>query len=127
MTSIEIIILVFAGLMTVIGVALIAQTRTISKILTEIVGESEDMFGFGIWTLIAGLVVLGIAGYQITWTGTLWVVPLLGWMATIKGATLILMPGAFKSITKPLAKSSGLMVFVGLISLVIGIWLFYLL
>lgn len=127
MTSIEIIILVYAGLMTAIGVALISQPRLLSKILMDITEDAKDMFGFGVWTLIMGLVVIGIAGHQITWIGTLWLVPLLGWITVIKGAALVLVPDVIKPMVKSFRKSTGLMVFAGLVSLVIGIWLFYLL
>ena len=127
MTSIEIIIFAFAGLMTAIGVAMILRTKVVSKVLNELMEETEDMFGFGIWTLIFGLIVLGIAGRTVTWEGTLWIAPLLGWVATVKGALLILLPDVFKPIVKPFYKSSGMMMFAGLVALVIGIWLFYLL
>ena len=125
MTSVEIIIFVFAGLMVAIGAAMILRAKTVGKILSELTEEPEDMFGFGIWTLIVGLVVLGIAGRSVTWEGTLWIAPLLGWVAVIKGALLILMPDLFKPIIKPFYKSSGFMMFAGIVALAIGVWLFY--
>lgn len=127
MTSIEIIIFAFAGLMTAIGVAMILRTKVIKKLLDALVEETEDMFGFGVWTLILGLVVMGIAGRTVVWEGTLWIAPLLGWVTTIKGVLLILLPDVFKPIIKPFYKSSGMLMFAGLVALVIGIWLFYLL
>lgn len=127
MTSLEIIILVYAGLMTVVGVAMILRTKLMVKWISELMEETEDLLGMGFWTLIMGLVVLGVGGYHIVWAETLWVVPVLGWIATIKGALLILFPDVFKPIVKPLCKATGLMMFAGLIVLVIGIWLFTLL
>lgn len=125
MTSVEIILSVFAWLMVLIGAAMLLRTRMLAKLLTKLMEEPEDLFGFGIWTFILGLVILGIGGYTITWTGTLWIVPLLGWLATIKGALLILMPDIAKPLAKPFYKSTGLMMFGGFVALVIGIWLLY--
>ncbi|MFA5009643.1 MAG: hypothetical protein WC553_00185 [Patescibacteria group bacterium] len=127
MTSLEIIILVFAGLIIALGAAMLLRPHQLSKILMEMMDEPSEIFSLGVMTLILGLVVLGITGYSVTWESTLWIAPLLGWIATIKGALLILMPDVVKPIAKPLYKANGMMMFAGFIALVIGVWLFYLL
>ena len=94
--------------------------------LVKMVDEPSEIFNFGILTTVLGLTVLGITGFQIIWTGTLWVLPLLGWITLIKGVILTLFPDIAKPLYKPFVHSSGLMMFGGLIVLVIGVWLFYL-
>jgi len=125
MTSLEIILFVYAWLFIIIGVAMVLRTKLMAKWVSELIEETEDLFGMGFWTLIMGLIVLGIAGFQITWTGTLWLLPLLGWLTTLKGALLVLLPDVFKPIVKPFYRSSGVMMFGGVVALVIGIWMLY--
>ncbi|MFH0905199.1 MAG: hypothetical protein V1826_00545 [bacterium] len=124
MTSIGIITLVYSGLMVVIGIALLLRPRQIAKVVMEIAEEPEGTFGFGILATILGLVILGI-GSRVVWTGTLWVVPLLGWLTFIKGVLLVLVPDIAKPFYKPFLKSTSLLMVFGLVALAIGIWLFY--
>lgn len=124
MTSLEIILFVYTWLFIVIGIAMILRTKLMAKWVNELMEETEDLFGMGFWTLIMGLVVMGIAGYQITWESTLWLLPLLGWLTVLKGALLVLFPDVFKPLVKPFYKSSGMMMFAGVVALAIGIWMF---
>jgi hypothetical protein len=123
MTSVEIILFVFAWLLIIVGVALVLRTKAVIKWLKFLVEETEDLFGMGFWTLILGLLVLGIAGPKISWTGTDWIVPVLGWIATIKGTLLVVWPDAFKPMVKPFYKNPGMMMAAGVIALALGIWM----
>ena len=123
MTSIEIITFVYAGLMIVIGLALLLRGSYMGKILAHMADEPSEIFTFGVLTTILGLVVLGVVGFQIIWTGTLWLLPLLGWLTLLKGAILVLFPDVAKPLYKPLYKSGGLMMFGGLVAVALGLWL----
>jgi len=126
MTSLEIITLVYSGVFIVLGAALLLRGGYMGKMVMKMTDEPSEIFTFGILTTILGLIVLGTAGFQIVWTGTLWVLPLLGWITFLKGIILTLVPDIAKPLYRPFAKSSGFLMFGGLVFLAIGIWLFYL-
>jgi hypothetical protein len=125
MTSLEIISLVYGGLLIVMGLALLLRGTYMGKILAHMAEEPSELFSFGVLTTIMGLVVLGIAGFSITWTGTLWLLPLLGWLSLLKGVILTLFPDVFKPLYKSFYKSGGMIMFAGLVAVVIGAWILW--
>jgi len=119
------ITLVYAGLLVAIGVTLLLRPKALAKLLLQVVNEPWAIFSFGIWTTILGLVVVGVT-YPPVWQGTLWVLPLLGWLTLLKGLWLLWLPGSISGTAKAVTKSTGWLMFAGLVSCVIGIWLFFL-
>jgi hypothetical protein len=78
-----------------------------------------------IWALLALLIGAVVVVLNNEWTsGLALLVTILGWLALIKGAFILIFPGAAISLYKKLSKG-GMLAFCGVVALVLGLVLFY--
>ncbi|MBT5659443.1 MAG: hypothetical protein HOJ02_04720, partial [Rhodospirillaceae bacterium] len=103
LTTVETIAHILGAFYIVIAIAMLIRPEGYRKMAAEFFASAALCYTGGILALFLGLVVLAL---HDNWTGGLnIVVGIIGWLATIKGAVLIIYPSLFEGMTASLTKS----------------------
>ena len=106
----------------VMGAAMVVNGKETAAVIEE-AGQNKGFLWM--WGLIALMVGAVIVSFNNLWTSGLpLVITILGWLALIKGAFILIFPGATASLYRKVGHS-GLIVFAGIVALVIGFALLY--
>jgi hypothetical protein len=90
MQAAEVIAQVLGPLYVVVAIGMAARPGRVAEMVEDLAGHPAHCFLWGLPTLGLGLLILAVAGsWRADWTA---VVALLGWLATVKGALLIVFP-----------------------------------
>ena len=111
---------VISAYLIVMGLGLFINKEEMLKAVREFTGANASMVFYGAIVLILGLMM--VLSHNV-WDGT-WrvIVTLVGWSATVKGATAMLFPKMLKSMTGAFTKTS-MVSFMGLLILALGVYL----
>ena len=104
----------------IMGLALFINKEEMLKAAREFMGANASFVFYGALALILGLLV--VFSHNV-WDGT-WrvIITLMGWAATIKGATAMLFPKMLKGMTGFFIKSP-IINLMGFVVLVLGVYL----
>jgi hypothetical protein len=105
-----------------VGISMVAS----SKATATAIGESMQNKGIlWMWGFLAVLIGAVIVAFNNTWTfGLPLLITVLGWLALVKGAFILIFPRAAASLYGKLNKS-GMLVFCGVVVFVLGMVLLY--
>jgi hypothetical protein len=106
----------------VMGVAMVVSGKATVSAIEESVEHKGMLFMWGLLALLVGSVIVVLN--NVWTTGLPLLVTILGWLALIKGAFILLAPAAAASLYRKFGKS-GMIVFVGVVAFVIGLVLLY--
>ena len=121
LTTVETIAHILGAFYIVIAIAMLIRPEGYRKMAAEFFASAALCYTGGILALFLGLVVLA---HHDNWTGGLnIVVGIIGWLATIKGAVLIIYPSLFEGMTASLTKSDTNLRITGIVALLIGLYL----
>jgi len=121
MTVVETIAHILGSFYIIIAIAMLIRPEGYRKMATEFFASAALCYTGGILALFLGLVILALHN---DWTGGLnIVVGIIGWLATIKGAVLIIYPSLFEGMTTSLTKSDANLRIAGIVALLIGLYL----
>ena len=121
LTTVETIAHILGAFYIVIAIAMLIRPEGYRKMAAEFFASAALCYTGGILALFFGLVVLAL---HDNWTGGLnIVVGIIGWLATIKGAVLIIYPSLFEGMTASLTKSDTNLRITGIVALLIGLYL----
>lgn len=121
--DISVILAQIIGIFLVVaGIAMVVSSKATAAAIEESVAHKGILFMWGIGALVAGAVVVVLNN---AWTtGLPLLVTIIGWLALIKGAFILLAPEAAASLYRKFGKS-GMIVFVGVVAFVLGLVLLY--
>ncbi len=106
----------------IVGIAMGVNSKATASAIEESVAHKGIMFMWGILALLIGS---WIVVFNNVWTSGLpLLVTILGWLALIKGVFILLAPAAAVSLYRKFGKS-GMIVFCGVVSFVLGLVLLY--
>lgn len=106
----------------VMGAAMVVNAKEMAAVMEEAAQNKGALWMWGLLALMVGAVVVALNN---TWTsGLALVITILGWLALIKGAFILLFPGVISRWYRKLGHS-GLIASVGIIVLIIGFILLY--
>ena len=105
----------------VIGVGLVFNLKVYRKVLEDFFKNSALVYVTGLITFIVGLAI--VLSHNIWVADWRVIITVSGWMALIKGALLIILPGTLVKITEAYVKNINLLVVPGIIMLAIGTFL----
>ena len=121
LTTIETVAHILGSLYIIIAIAMLIRPDGYRKMATEFFASPALCYTGGIVALLLGLVILAL---HDDWTGSLnVVVGILGWLATLKGAILIIYPSLFEGITASLTRSDSNLRIAGAVAFLIGLYL----
>lgn len=105
----------------VLGVGILVNRKALPKVVDDFFNNAGLTFIGGITTLIIGLVIVA---FHNVWPGH-WslIITVIGWLALIKGATLIIRPQIVAAIARPFKENAFLLGVGGCFSLALGIFL----
>jgi hypothetical protein len=105
-----------------VGISMVANT----KATTAAIGESVQNKGIlWLWGFLAVLVGAVVISFNNMWTSGLpLLITILGWLALIKGAFILIFPRAAASLYGKFNKS-GMLMFCGVVVFVVGMVLLY--
>jgi hypothetical protein len=104
------------------GIAMVVSSKATADAIEESVAHKGIMFMWGVLALLIGA---WIVVFNNVWTSGLpLLVTILGWLAIIKGAFILLAPAAAVSLYRKFGKG-GMMVFCGVVVFVLGLVLLY--
>jgi hypothetical protein len=104
------------------GIAMVVNSKATAGAIEESMAHKGIVFMWGLLALLMGAVIVVLNN---AWTSGLpLLITILGWLAIIKGAFILLAPGAAASLYKKFGKS-GMIVFCGVVAFVLGIVLLY--
>lgn len=118
---------VWGILLVILGVATIVNRKTEAAVMEELVQNRGLLWVLGLMTLFVGttLIVLNDIGVLlILSSGLSLLIAILGWLAVIKGAFILLFPDATVSLYRK-CNRSGVFVFCGFVAFVLGLILLY--
>jgi len=118
----EILLLVYGGILIVVGLFALIDSKNASDMFDEIIASKSIGRIWSTILIIFGLVTLGI-NYTLIWEGYLWVLPLLGWLTLIKGVFSYWWPSLWNGF-KQTATSN--IIVTGLIATIIGVLVLWL-
>ena len=106
------------------GAGMLINPKLGGKLLKSFVECTAATYLSGFASLVVGylLIVFYSAGAE----GWGVILPVVGWLAFIKGILIVALPKVFAGIAKTVSKKEGLMKFMAAISLVLGVLLTYL-
>ena len=106
----------------VFGISMVFNSKGIKAAIEASLENKGILF---VWGIVAVLTSAFIIALNNIWTsGMPLLVTILGWLALIKGVFILLFPNAAVSLYRKFNKS-GLLVFVGVVVLIIGLVLLY--
>jgi hypothetical protein len=105
----------------VIAVVLFARRATLPTLLPAFMQDAPLIFAAGAFTLMVGLAI--IVAHHHWSTATASVISLVGVLAAVKGAALMISPTLGAEVTDALTRAPAVVMVVALISLLIGLWL----
>ena len=106
----------------VAGIAMIVSSKSVVTAIGQSVENKGLLFVWGLLALLVGAVVVVLNN---AWTSGLpLIITILGWLAVVKGAFILIFPGAAVSLYRKFNKS-GMIAFCGVVALLIGIALLY--
>jgi hypothetical protein len=121
--DISVIIAQVVGIFLVVaGIAMVVNSKAVAVAIEESVQNKGVLFVWGLLALGTGAVIVV---FNNAWTSGLpLLITILGWLALIKGAFILIFSAAAASFYKKFGKS-GMLVFCGAVALVLGIVLLY--
>ena len=122
MSPLSVAALIYGSIVLVGSLAVLFDSKSVDNMVKEVFGSIAVSRLFALLALVAGLWVLSIE-YRIDWNDLMWVMPLLGWIAVIKGALLFWWP---KSIGGIWVRSTSEMLVIGLLGTAVGAFLLWL-
>ena len=106
----------------VMGAAMVVNGKETAAVIEEAAQNKGYLWLWGFLALAVGAVIVSLNNL---WTSGLpLVITILGWLALIKGAFILVFPGATASLYRKVGHSN-LIVFAGIVALVIGFALLY--
>jgi hypothetical protein len=106
----------------VMGIAMVANSKATVAAIEESTLHKGVMYLWGIVALLVGATIVVLNN---VWTSGLPLfVTILGWLAIIKAAFILLAPGAAASMYRKFGKG-GMVVFCGVVVFVVGVLLLY--
>jgi len=106
----------------VVGIAMVVSSKATGSAIEESVEHKGMLFMWGFLALLIGAVVVALN--NLWTTGLPLLVTILGWLAIVKGAFILLAPGAAASLYRKFSKG-GMIVFCGVVAFVLGLVLLY--
>jgi len=108
-------------LYTILGVGILVNRRTYPQAVDDFFNNTGLTLLGGLVTVIIGLVIVA---FHNVWPGH-WslIITILGWLALIKGAVLIIRPQLLAKASRPYQRSAVLLVGHGCFILALGIFL----
>jgi len=106
----------------VVGIAMVVSSKATGSAIEESVEHKGMLFMWGFLALLIGAVVVALN--NLWTTGLPLLVTVLGWLAIVKGAFILLAPGAAASLYRKFSKG-GMIVFCGVVAFVLGLVLLY--
>jgi hypothetical protein len=106
----------------VAGIALVGNSKAVTAAIEEAVQNKGILFVWGILALGVGAVIVTLNNAWIT--GLPLLITVLGWLAVLKGAFIMIFPGAAASLYKSFNKC-GIIVFCGIVVFALGLVLLY--
>lgn len=106
----------------IVGIAMVVNSKATASAIEESVAHKGVVFVWGLLALLIGAVVVVLNN---AWTSGLpLLITILGWLAVIKGAFILLAPAAAVALYRKFGKS-GMVVFCGVVVFVLGLVLLY--
>jgi hypothetical protein len=106
----------------VMGVAMVVNGKETAAVIEEAAQNRGFLWTWGFLALATGAVIVALNNL---WTSGLpLAVTILGWLALVKGAFILVFPGAVSALYRKFGHS-GLIVFAGVVALVVGFALLY--
>lgn len=126
MSFFAIIALVFGAWMIVIGIPMLLNSKDIHHWL-DAYGDKKNasLLNIAFFTLTVGVVILGVE-YRLVADNWMWVIPLMGWIALIKGVAMILFPGIVQYMVRKFYNPGTTSMIIGLIVLLLGVFFLWL-
>lgn len=114
---------ILGAYMLIMGAALLIHRGTIRELMERLESDLPLTFTMGILALIVGLVIVSIHN---VWTGPVSVaISLIGWLALLKGAGIVLLQQRYLGLFRPLAQSPwGQYLWSAVVGL-LGLWLLW--
>ncbi|HEX4741507.1 MAG TPA: hypothetical protein VH353_09260 [Caulobacteraceae bacterium] len=107
--------------LVVIAVALFARWGTLPILLPAFMQDAPLIFAAGAFTLMAGLAIISAHHH---WTGaSAIVISLIGVLAALKGAALMISPTLGAELTAVATRTPALLMVVAVVLLLVGLWL----
>ena len=114
---------VFGLYLVIVGIFYLFRRRFIEKVLPEFFEQNSTILITGIINLVLGLLV--VVGHNVWIWHWVVVITLLGYLILLKGLVRLFVPdGGDKKLALILSRGSA-PIFVGIISLIIGLFLIY--
>lgn len=111
----------FGPVYLAVGLGFLVSPDHYEKLVDEFIGEKSSAaltYLGGVMAFFAGLVILHLHNsWNQDWT---MVVTILGWLAVIKGALLLIVPNQFMGQFEGMVKSKGFLNFAKLFAIVLG-------
>lgn len=123
MSVLAIMVTVFAVWYLVLGLPMVFGNKIYCRILADFFDEEDAVWSWGFWAIAIGIVILSLTGYRVAGEGYLWVMPLIGWLALLKGIGLLWVPKALLKIGKPFCHPGGTTMLLGIILVLLGVFL----
>jgi hypothetical protein len=106
----------------VMGLSMVVNSKAVARAVEASVQDKGSLF---LWGIIALLIGATIVAFDSAWTsGIAPLVTILGWIALLKAAFILILPDAAASLYKRFNKS-GMLVLCGIVALVLGFFLIY--
>ena len=106
----------------VMGAAMVVNGKETAAIVEEAAQNKSYLWMWGFLALATGVVMVSLNN---VWTSGLpLIITILGWLALVKGAFILIFPGVIARLYRKVGHS-GLIVFVGVVALVVGFALLY--
>ena len=113
---------VFGIVFVVLGLSMLFQKKYTLSVMEELVQSKSFMWIGGFMALIMGAVMVALNN---VWTSGLpLVITIIGWLALIKGAFLLLFPGTAVSFYRKANKDS-IFVWAGVVVFILGLFLLF--
>jgi hypothetical protein len=120
MTSSTYLALIFGAYITAVSIPMIWNQERLVNVMSELVGNPPLVFLTGILVLIGGT---SIIAFHNIWTAD-WrlIITLMGWVAAIEGALMIIAPSPLIRFAKHMLTKSSMLLFLGFFYLGIGVF-----
>ena len=110
---------IFAIAYVLLGLGMIINGAYYKKTFDSLLKNSGLMFFGGVMALVVGFLIIRVHNLWVKdWTV---LITIIGWLALIKGAVLLLAPKALVDISRPMLKNTAFLgVFVLILGLIVG-------
>ncbi len=112
---------VIGPLMLIVGAIVIARFDDLALIIPAIVGDAPLAFVTGIFTLIAGMIL--IAAHHHVGSIVAVVITILGVLTLVRGVLLMLAPGFVAGLANTMINNGPAVMIAGAVAALIGAWL----